>query len=101
MRRSTGWLAVILVMSATFGQTPGRSGERIRVTGTLTRRGPDLSSFWVVTDANGKSWQLSRVTVEQQMLLLKLQGTQVVVIGRTDGHLFLDQVHALKIREKS
>jgi hypothetical protein len=100
VRTGTGWLAAMLVMSATFAQIPGSSGEPIRVTGTLTRRGPDLSSFWVVTDANGKPWQLSRVTAEQQALLLKLQSTEVVVVGRTDGHLFLDQVHALKIQGK-
>lgn len=91
--------AVGLVAACTFGglpaapaggtSTPGpaesTNQDRLRIFGTLTRKGPEAEAWWAVTDARGSVWRIEPSGPDQARQFGQWQNRRVVVDGVRNG----------------
>jgi len=77
-----------------------RCAETTVIYGVLTRQGPDRSSYWAETDANGKTWQLVRLTSEQSARFERLQNHYVVAHVAHVRTALREEVRVIDIAEQ-
>ena len=74
-----------------------RPAEAMEITGLLTRKGPDETSFWAVTDGSGKVWEIVEVTPQLDARFRALQNATVTLRVERKGRMVLEQVRVLDV----
>ncbi len=69
----------------------------LEISGRLSRKGPAETSFWAVTDATGKLWQIIEVSPALDARLQSLQNGDVTLRVERRGQLLAEQVKVLEI----
>jgi hypothetical protein len=69
----------------------------LELSGRLSRKGPDETSFWAVTDGAGKAWELVGVTPQMEERFRSLQNGEVTLRVEPGGRLLLDRVRVLDV----
>ena len=69
----------------------------VEVSGTLTRKGPDQTSFWAITDGAGKVWEVVEVTPQLDARFRRIQNGPVTVLVERKGRLIFEQVRVLDV----
>jgi hypothetical protein len=97
----------VLACAGTPGPPPGPTGspsaaeapasEAFELSGRLSRKGPDETSHWAVTDGAGKAWQIVETTPGLEARFRKLQNGQVTLRVERRGRLLLEQVWVLEV----
>jgi hypothetical protein len=67
------------------------------VSGILTRKGPDETSFWAVTDGAGKIWEVVEVTPQLDARFRRVQNGPVTLLVERTGRLIFEQVRVLDV----
>jgi hypothetical protein len=67
------------------------------LSGRLSRKGPDETSYWAVTDGAGKAWQIVGTTPELEARFRRLQNGQVTLRVERRGRLLLEQVRVVEV----
>ena len=67
------------------------------LSGRLSRKGPDETSTWAVTDAAGKVWEIVEVTPELDARFRRIQNAQVTLRVERNGRVLFDQVRVLDV----
>lgn len=67
--------------------------SEFKITGFLTRKGPDRFSVWAITTASGKEWDLKNLTPDQENLIFyKIQNQQVTAKAVCLGQHLFDEI---------
>jgi hypothetical protein len=61
--------------------------KAITIVGTLTRKGPDMDSWWAVTGDDGVVWKLEPANANQAALFQRMQNSRTRVKGVTAGFM--------------
>ena len=61
--------------------------KAITIVGTLTRKGPDMDSWWAVTGDDGVVWKLEPANANQAALFQQMQNSRTRVKGVTAGFM--------------
>jgi hypothetical protein len=61
--------------------------KTVTIVGILTRKGPDIDSWWAVTSDEGVVWKLELADENQAALLQRMQNNPVRVQGVTAGFM--------------
>ncbi len=69
----------------------------LEISGRLSRKGPAETSFWAVTDATGKLWQIVDVSPALDARLQSLQNGEVTLRVERRGKLLAEQVKVLEV----
>jgi hypothetical protein len=69
----------------------------VEITGRLTRKGPAETSFWAVTDASGRIFQIVDVSPALDARLQEIQNRDVTLRVEPRGKLLVDQVKVVEI----
>ncbi len=79
--------------------SPGSSASAgpVELSGRLSRKGPDETSFWAVTGADGKTWQIVDVSPALEARLRPLEHRQVVLRVEPAGRSLLEQVRVVEV----
>ncbi len=101
--------AIVVLASALLGcaqATPsppgppsvdGQATGTVVLSGYLSRKGPAETSYWAVTDATGKVFQIVDVTPDLDAQFRRLQNSQLTVRVERKGRAVLDQVRVLDV----
>jgi hypothetical protein len=79
---------------------PPVSGTRpaaVEVSGTLTRKGPDETSFWAITDGAGKVWEVVEVTPQLDARFRRVQNGPVTVLVERKGRSIFEQIRVIDV----
>jgi hypothetical protein len=105
MTRST-ILALAVTVLGCAQTTPAPAGPTaaglqpaatMELSGRLSRKGPDETSFWAVTDDAGKVWEVVEVTPQLEKRFRSLQNAPVTVRVERRGRGVLEQVRVLEV----
>lgn len=69
----------------------------VEVSGILTRKGPDETSFWAITDGAGKVWEVVEVTPQLDTRFRRVQNGPVTVLVERRGRSIFEQVRVLDV----
>jgi hypothetical protein len=69
----------------------------MELSGRLSRKGPDETSFWAVTDDAGKVWEIVEVTPELDARFRRIQNAPVTVRVERRGRGLFDQARVLEV----
>jgi len=82
---------------AADGQATGTGTGTVELTGFLSRKGPAETSWWAVTDATGKVFQVVDVTPELDARFRSLQNAQVTLRVERKGKILIDEVRVREV----
>ena len=77
--------------------TEPRPGATAELTGFLSRKGPAETSFWGVTDPDGKLWEIVEVTPLLEARFRNLQNGQVTFQVERRGRAPFEQVRVIDV----
>jgi hypothetical protein len=63
--------------------------KAVTIVGTLTRKGPDIDSWWAVTSDDGAVWKLEPANANQATLFQRMQNSRTRVKGVTAGYILV------------
>lgn len=97
-------LAVVLAGCAQAAPAPsgppsvdGQAAATMDLTGYLSRKGPAETSWWAVTDATGKVFQIVDVTPELHARFVQLQNAQVTLRVERKGKVLFEEVRVRQV----
>jgi hypothetical protein len=61
--------------------------KAVTIVGTLTRKGPDIDSWWALTGDDGIVWKLEPANANQAALFQRMQNSRTRVKGVTAGFM--------------
>jgi hypothetical protein len=61
--------------------------KAVTIVGTLTRKGPDIDSWWAVTGDDGVVWKLEPANANQAALFQQMQNSRTRVKGVAAGFM--------------
>ena len=61
--------------------------KAVTIIGTLTRKGPDIDSWWALTGDDGVVWKLEPANANQTALFQRMQNSRTRVKGVTAGYM--------------
>jgi hypothetical protein len=61
--------------------------KTVTVVGVLTRKGPDIDSWWALTGDDGVVWKLEPANADQVALFQRMQNSRTRVKGVTAGFM--------------
>lgn len=61
--------------------------KTVTIVGTLTRKGPDMDSWWAVTGDDGAVWKLEPANANQAALFQQMQNSRIRVKGVAAGFM--------------
>jgi hypothetical protein len=103
-RPAIAFLAATLLGCAQAAPVPadpppvdGRDPAATELTGILSRKGPAETSWWAVTDASGKVFQIVEVTPELDARFRKLQNAQVTLRVERKGKILFEEVRVREV----
>jgi hypothetical protein len=59
----------------------------VTIVGVLTRKGPDIDSWWAVTSEEGVVWKLEPADTNQAALFQRMKNSRTHVQGVTAGYM--------------
>ena len=71
--------------------------KTITIIGTLTRKGPDMDSWWAVASDDGAIWKLEPANSNQTALFQQMQNSRIRVKGIAAG--FMLALPILKVEQ--
>lgn len=75
----------------------GQATATMDLTGHLSRKGPAETSWWAVTDATGKVFQIVDVDPELDARFRKLQNAQVTLRVERKGKVLFEEVRVREV----
>jgi hypothetical protein len=61
--------------------------KAVTIFGTLTRKGPDIDSWWALTGDDGVVWKLEPADANQAALFQRMKNSRIRVKGVTAGFM--------------
>jgi hypothetical protein len=61
--------------------------KAVSIVGVLTRKGPDMDSWWALTGDDGVLWKLEPANADQAALFQRMQNSRTRVKGVTAGFM--------------
>ena len=71
--------------------------KTVTIVGVLTRKGPDIDSWWALTGDDGVVWKLEPANAKQAVLFQRAQNSRTRVKGVTAG--FILALPILKVEQ--
>jgi hypothetical protein len=90
-------LAFCLLVAVVHAQQGGVH-EDLVISGYLTRQGTDRTNAWVITDADGRSWELVNLDSTALSRVLELKNRRVIARVEFMRHFLREEVRVISIR---
>lgn len=91
-------LVLYLLAATAVHAQEGEVHQDLVISGFLTRQGTDRTSAWVVTDADGRSWELVHLDSTALSRILELKNQRVIAHVQFMRHFLREEVRVISIK---